>query len=51
MSVFPGSAIRRLTGGEYGPCIGAAHSVALVTLKVETFVSVSILYLCILVRW
>lgn len=49
--VFPGSAIRRLTGGECGPCIGAAHSVALVTLRAETCVSVSILYLCCLGRW
>lgn len=51
VSVFPGSAIRRLTGGECGPCIGAARSVALVTLRVETCVSVSILYLCCLGRW
>lgn len=51
VSVFPGSAIRRLTGGECGPCIGAARSVALVTLRAETCVSVSILYLCCLGRW
>ena len=51
VSVFPGSAIRRLTGGECEPCIGAAHSVALVTLRAETCVSVSILYLYCLGRW
>ncbi|XP_028305218.1 multiple epidermal growth factor-like domains protein 10 isoform X6 [Gouania willdenowi] len=33
-----GSVIRRLTGGGCEPCIGAAHSVALVTLRAETYV-------------
>lgn len=42
---FTGSAIRRLTGGEWGPCIGAARSVARVTLRAETCVFVSALYL------
>lgn len=42
VSNLTGSAIRRLTGGEWGPCIGAALSVALVTLRAETCVFVSI---------
>lgn len=41
---FSGSAIRRLTGGEWGPCIGAARSVARVTSRAETCVFVSVLY-------
>lgn len=42
---FTGSAIRQLTDGEWGPCIGAAHSVALVTSRAETCVFVSVLSL------
>ena len=36
-----GSATRRRTAGEWGPCIGAAPSVALVTSRVGTCVFVS----------